>query len=268
MAPPQIHPTAIVAETAQIGDDVVIGPYCVIGPRVTLGRGVKLRSHVVIEGITSLGEDTEVYPFAVLGTPPQDLKFKGEESRLVIGARNRIRENVTMNPGTEGGGMITEVGNDCLIMVGAHVAHDCHLGNRVILANNASLAGHVVIGDYAILGGLCGVHQFVRIGAHAMIGGMSAVDNDVIPYGLVRGERASLQGLNLVGMERRGYTREDVSAAREAFKTLFKGQGTLAERINATAEEFSDSPVVSEMISFLRNKSRHGVCQPRLEDAA
>lgn len=164
--------------------------------------------------------------------------------------------------------MITEVGNDCLIMTGAHVAHDCQVGNRVILANNASLAGHVVIGDYAILGGLCGVHQFVRIGAHAMIGGMSAVDNDVIPYGLVRGERASLHGLNLVGMERRGYTREDVAAAREAFKALFNDQGTLAERINTTAEEFSDSPVVSEMISFLRNKSKHGVCQPRLEDAA
>lgn len=268
MGHPQIHPTAIVAETAQIGDDVVIGPYCVIGPRVTLGRGVKLHSHVAIEGITSLGEETEVYPFTSLGTPPQDLKFKGEDSRLVIGARNRIRESVTMNPGTEGGGMITEVGNDCLFMVGAHVAHDCHVGNRVILANNASLAGHVVIGDYAILGGLCGVHQFVRIGAHAMIGGMSAVDNDVIPYGLVRGERATLQGLNLVGMERRGYTREDVAAAREAFKALFKGQGTLVDRINTTAEDFSDNPVVSEMISFLRNKSKHGVCQPRLEDAA
>ncbi len=267
MGQPQIHPTAIIAETAQIGDDVVIGPYCVIGPRVVLERGVKLRSHIVVEGVTSLGEDTEVYPFTTLGTPPQDLKFKGEDSRLVIGARNRIRENVTMNPGTEGGGMLTEVGNDCLFMVGAHVAHDCHVGNRVIMANNATLAGHVHVGDYAILGGLSAVHQFVRIGAHAMIGGMSGVESDVIPYGLVKGERASLHGLNLVGMERRGYSRDDVSSARDAFKTLFTHEGTLADRIDNTAQEFSENPVVSEMISFLRNKSKHGVCQPRYEDA-
>lgn len=268
MGQPQIHPTAIVAETAQIGDDVIIGPYCVVGPRVALGRGVKLHSHVVVDGITTIGEETEVYSFAVLGSAPQDLKFKGEESRLNIGARNKIREHVTMNPGTEGGGMLTEVGNDCLFMVAAHVAHDCHVGNRVILANNATLAGHVTVGDYAILGGLSAVHQFVRIGAHAMIGGMSGVESDVIPYGLVKGERASLHGLNLVGMERRGYTREDVASARDAYKHLFNETGTLADRISATADQFSENPVVGEMVSFLRNKSKHGVCQPRFGDAA
>lgn len=268
MSTPQIHPTAIVADTAQIADDVVVGPFCTVGPYVKLGRGVKLVSHVVVEGRTEIGEETTVYPFAVLGTAPQDLKYHGEESVLIIGARNKIRENVTMNPGTEGGGMKTVVGSDCLFMVGAHVAHDCQVGNRVILANNATLAGHVTVGDYAILGGLSAVHQFVRIGAHAMIGGMSGVDSDVIPYGLVKGDRASLQGLNLVGMERRGYSRNDVGVARNAYKALFEAKGTLAERIESAASEYADNPAVSEMVSFLRNKSKHGVCQPKLEDAA
>lgn len=268
MPAPQIHPTAIISETAQIADDVVIGPFCTVGPYVKLARGVKLVSHVVVDGHTEIDEETVVYPFAVLGTPPQDLKFHGEESVLIIGARNKIRENVTMNPGTEGGGMKTVVGNDCLFMVGAHVAHDCQVGNRVIMANNATLAGHVTVGDYAILGGLSAVHQFVRIGSHAMIGGMSGVDGDVIPYGLVKGDRASLHGLNLVGMERRGYSRDDVSSARTAYKALFEADGTLAERIESAATAFAENPAVSEMVSFLRNKSKHGVCQPKLQDAA
>jgi UDP-N-acetylglucosamine acyltransferase len=268
MSKPDIHPTAVVAETAQIADDVVIGPFCVVGPKVTLGRAVRLHSHVVVDGHTEIGEETQVFPFAVLGTAPQDLKYKGEPTRLVIGARNRIREHVTMNPGTEGGGGITTVGSDCLFMVNAHVAHDCQVGNRVIMANNATLAGHVHVGDYAILGGLSAVHQFVRIGAHAMVGGMSGVESDVIPYGLVKGERASLHGLNLVGMERRGYARDDVMSARNAYKNLFGAIGTLSERIEATATDFSENPVVAEMVGFLRDKSKHGVCQPRLSDAA
>ncbi len=268
MSAPQIHPSSIIAETAQIADGVVIGPFCTVGPYVKLGKNVRLVSHVVVDGRTEIGEDTIVYPFAVLGTAPQDLKYHGEESQLIIGARNKIREHVTMNPGTEGGGMKTVVGNDCLFMVSAHVAHDCQVGNRVILANNATIAGHVHVGDYAILGGLSAVHQFVRIGAHAMIGGMSGVESDVIPYGLVKGERASLHGLNLVGMERRGYTREDVVIARNAYKALFHATGTLAERVENTSSEFSANPAVSEMVSFLRNKSKHGVCQPDVRDAA
>lgn len=268
MSAPQIHPSSIVSETAQLSDDVVIGPFCTIGPNVKLGKGVRLISHVVVDGHTEIGEETVVYPFAVLGTAPQDLKFKGEQSQLIIGARNKIRENVTMNPGTEHGGMKTVVGSDCLFMVGSHVAHDCQVGNRVILANNATLAGHVHVGDFAILGGLSAVHQFVRIGAHAMIGGMSGVESDVIPYGLVKGERASLHGLNLVGMERRGYTRDDVVTARNAYKAIFHATGTLAERIESASDEFISNSAVAEMISFLRNKSKHGVCQPDMQDAA
>lgn len=267
MSAPQIHPTAVIAETARIAEDVVIGPFCTVGPHVKLGRGVKLMSHIVVDGHTEIGEETIVYPFAVLGTAPQDLKFRDEPSQLIIGARNKIREHVTMNPGTEGGGMKTVVGNDCLFMVNSHVAHDCQIGNRVILANNATLAGHVTVGDYAILGGLSAVHQFVRIGAHAMIGGMSGVESDVIPYGLVKGERASLHGLNLVGMERRGYSRDDVASARNAYKAIFHADGTLAERIEGAAQQFAGNPAASEMVSFLRNKSKHGVCQP-VQDAA
>lgn len=268
MTAPAIHPTAIVADTATLADDVVIGPYCVIGPKVRLGRGVRLHSHVVVEGNTEIGEETQVYPFASLGHIPQDLKFGGEDSQLLIGARNRIREHVTMNPGTAGGGMKTVVGDDGLFMVGSHVAHDCILGNHVILANNATLAGHVHIDDHAILGGLSAVHQFVRIGAHAMIGGMSGVDSDVIPFGLVKGERATLQGLNLVGMERRGFAREDVTAARQAFGVVFGVTGTLAERVDRAAEMFPENALVAGMVAFLKSKSRHGVCQPRAENAA
>ena len=268
MSAPVIHPTAIVAETARIADDVSIGPFCTVGPNVSLARGVKLVSHVVVDGFTEIGEETIVYPFTVLGTAPQDLKYHGEESRLIIGARNKIREHVTMNPGTEGGHMKTVVGNDCLFMVNTHVAHDCIIGNRVILANNATLAGHVEVGDYAILGGLSAVLQFVRIGAHAMIGGLSGVESDVIPFGLVKGERADLHGLNIVGMERRGFTRPDVMAARKAYTQLFAGEGTLADRLDRTAKGYADNPLVAEMVDFIRNKSKHGVCQPKTEDAA
>ncbi len=194
-----IHATAIVEPGAKLADDVRIGPYCVIGAEVELAEQVELVSHVVIAGRTRIGAGTKIYSFASLGGPPQDLKYKGEPSALIIGAKNVIREQVTMNPGTAGGGMVTRVGNNGLFMVGAHVAHDCKLGNNVIMANNATLGGHVEVGDHAILGGLCAVHQFVRIGPHAMIGGMSGVEHDVIPYGLVKGDRARLSGLNYGG---------------------------------------------------------------------
>ena len=212
----QIHSTAIIEHGARLGEGAVIGPYCCVGGMVEFGDGVRLHSHVVVAGKTTIGPNTHVYPFASIGHPPQDLKYKGEESELVIGANNVIREHVTMNPGTTGGGMITRIGNNCLFMVGAHVAHDCDVANHVILANNATLAGHVTVDDFAILGGLSAVHQFCRIGRHAMIGGMSGVENDVIPYGSVTGNRARLEGLNIVGLRRRGFSRSEVAAMRNS----------------------------------------------------
>ncbi len=261
-----VHPSAVVDSAAHLGEGVEIGPFCCIGGEVELGAGVRLVSHVVVDGRTRVGAGTVVYPFSVLGTPPQDLKYRGEASELVIGRNNRIREHVTMNPGTAGGGMVTTVGDDGLFMVGAHVAHDCRLGNHVILANNATLAGHVVVGDYAILGGLSAVHQFVRIGPHAMIGGMSGVENDVIPYGLVMGERARLSGLNLVGLERRGYSREDIQAMRAAYRVLFGPEGTFAERLDEVAETFQSHRAVGDIVAFLRAKTSRAVCQPRSEN--
>ena len=192
-----VHPTAIVDSGAKLADDVTIGPYCLVGGEVSLGVGVEVMSHVVIDGRTEIGQGCRIYPFTALGLRPQDLKYEGEPSHLVIGDNNTIREHVTMNPGTRGGGMVTRVGNDCLFMVGVHVAHDCRIGDNVIMAKEATLAGHVVVEDHAIIGGLAAVHQFVRIGQHAMVGGMSGVEQDVIPFGSVMGERASLTGLNL-----------------------------------------------------------------------
>ncbi len=262
-----IHPTALVDPKAQLGEGVNIGSYCIVGPNVSLGDGVSLMSHVVIDGMTSIGAGTVVYPFAVLGTQPQDLKFRGETTKLVIGANNQIREHVTMNPGTEGGGGETRIGDDGLFMVGAHVAHDCNLGNHVILANNATLAGHVTIGDYVIIGGLSAVHQFVRIGAFAIIGGMSGVEKDVIPFGLVKGERAHLAGLNMVGLERRGFTRDDIRALRGAYRMLFAPEGTLAERLSETARQYQDDAQVARIINFIRAESDRPLCQPKNEAA-
>ncbi len=257
-----IHPTALLDPAALLGAHVSIGPYCVVGPEVQLGDGVQLMAHVVVDGDTSIGTGTVVYPFTSLGLPPQDLKYKGEKSSLVIGARNTIREHVTMNPGTEGGGMVTRVGDDCLFMVGAHVAHDCQVGNHVILANNATLAGHVTVGDYAILGGLSAVHQFVRIGAHAMVGGMSAVENDVIPYGLVKGERAHLAGLNIVGLERRGFEREAIHTLRNAYRMLFASEGTMVERLEDVAELYPNQELIHQILDFIRTRSSRAICQP------
>ncbi len=249
-----------------MGTGVEIGPYCVIGPDVVLGDRVHLISHVVIDGRTTIGLDSTVYPFASLGQAPQDLKYKGEPSTLEIGARSRIREQVTMNPGTEGGGMVTRVGDDGLFMVGSHIAHDCILGDHIIMANNATLAGHVVLGDFAVVGGLSAIHQFVRIGHHAMVGGMTGVEQDVIPFGLVMGDRARLTGLNLVGMERRGFSREDIQGVRSAYRMLFGPDGTLAERIEEVARVFSANQYVRQIIEFARAKSSRGLCQPRAQN--
>ncbi|MBV8889929.1 MAG: acyl-ACP--UDP-N-acetylglucosamine O-acyltransferase [Alphaproteobacteria bacterium] len=258
-----IHPTAIIGAGAVLADDVVIGPYCVIGEHVRLGAGVALRAHVVIEGRTTIGEQTRVFPFASIGFEPQDLKYRGEESTLVIGRNNTIREYVTMNPGTAGGGMVTRVGDHCLFMVGAHVAHDCRIGSHVVMANNATLAGHVTVEDHAVLGGLSAVHQFVRIGRHAMIGGMSGVERDVIPYGQVMGDRARLTGLNIVGMQRRGYSREDIQGLRNAYQTLFAADGTFTERVNETAERFGGVAPVDDIVAFIRADSSRAICQPK-----
>jgi UDP-N-acetylglucosamine acyltransferase len=262
-----VHPTAVVDPKARIGDAVEIGPYCVVGPEAELKAGVKLLSHVVVAGRTQVGARTRIYPFASIGHPPQDLKYRGEPSRLVIGEDTVIREHVTMNPGTEGGGMETRVGDRCLIMVGAHVAHDCRIGNDVIMANNATLGGHVVVEDFAVLGGLCAIHQFVRIGRHAMVGGMSGVEHDVIPYGSVMGDRARLSGLNLVGVKRRGFSREDIHALRTAYRLLFAQEGTLLERLADVARLFSDNRPVLDIIDFIKADSQRAICQPRLGNA-
>jgi UDP-N-acetylglucosamine acyltransferase len=252
----QIHPTAVIEKGAEIGTGCKIGPYCVIGANVRLGAGVELKSHVAIDGHTTIGDETVVFPFASLGHAPQDLKFAGEKSELLIGKRNKIREHVTMNPGTSGDKMKTVVGDNCLFMMSSHVAHDCVVGNNVILANNATLAGHVEVGDFVIIGGLAAVHQFVRIGPFAMIGGMSGVEYDVIPFGLVKGERAHLAGLNYIGLERRGFTKEQVQALMKAFKQLFEGTGTLSERTAKVADDYKSEQAVMRMIDFIRKLKR------------
>lgn len=261
-----IHPTAIVAKGAKLGKNVNIGPYCIIGKQVTLADHVTLHSHVVVEGTTFIDEYTEIFPFSSIGHIPQDLKYKGEASRLEIGKHNKIRESVTINPGTEGGGLLTKVGDHCLLMVGAHVAHDCMVGNHVIMANNATIAGHVVVGDYAIIGGLSAVHQFVRIGHHAMIGGMSGIENDVIPFGQATGERASLVGLNLVGLRRRQFDRDEIHALRGAYKLLFTATGTLAERIEEVRKTFKGHSAVIEVVDFIASDSSRTICQPKSVD--
>lgn len=258
-----IHPTAVIEDGAQIAPDVQIGPFCVIGPHVRLDSGVTLKSHVAIEGRTHIGEKTIVYPFASLGSAPQDLKYNNEPSELIIGKNNTIREHVTMNPGTETGAMKTVVGDNCLFMMASHVAHDCVVGHNVILANNATLAGHVHVGDFAILGGLSAVHQFVRIGSHAIIGGMSGVESDVIPYGRVKGERAFLAGLNLIGLERRGFSRDDIRNLQKAFNQLFGNEGTLDERIEEVANDYGADEAVMTIIDFARNKTKFPLCQPQ-----
>ncbi len=260
---PRIHPTAIIAPGAVVADDVEIGPYCVIGEHVSLAAGVALKSHVVIDGRTTVGERTRIFPFASIGFETQDMKYKGEPSSLEIGHDNTIREHVTINPGTEGGGMVTRIGDHCLLMVGAHVAHDCQIGDHVILVNNATLGGHVVMEEHAILGGLSAVHQFVRIGRHAMIGGMSGVERDVIPYGLVMGDRARLNGLNIIGMQRRGFSRDDIQTLRSAYDCLFGDTGTLAERADEVARRFAGVAPVDDVVAFIRADSSRALCQPK-----
>lgn len=261
----QIHPTAIVSPGAQLGQDVEIGAFCTVGPKVQLGDGVRLVSHVVIEGATQVGAGTAIHPFAVLGGAPQHLAHKGEDTRLVIGERNIIREHVTMHAGTVGGGGVTTVGSDSLYMVGAHVAHDCVIGDRVTFANNATLGGHVVIGDFVFMGGLCAVHQFTRIGRYSFVGGGGVVTKDVIPYGSVWGNHAHLEGLNLVGLKRRGFSREAINALRAAYRLLFADEGTFQERLDDVAEAHADTPEVMEIVDFIRSEANRPLCLPERE---
>ena len=252
-----IHPSAVIEKGAQIDPSATVGPLCVVGPQVVLGAGVVLKSHVVVTGETTVGEGTVIFPFAVIGEIPQDLKFKGEASRLDIGKRNRIREHVTMNCGTEGGGGITRVGDDNLFMAGCHIAHDAIVGNNVVVVNNAAVAGHCVIEDEVIIGGLSGIHQWVRIGRGAIIGAVTMVTNDVIPYGLVQAPRGHLDGLNLVGLKRRGVSRGDITALRAAFQMLAQGEGTFHDRAERLGAE-TESDYVREIVEFvLADSGRH-----------
>jgi UDP-N-acetylglucosamine acyltransferase len=258
---PKIHPSAVIEEGAVIGAGCVIGPFCVVGPEVVLGDNVTLKSHVVITGDTQVGEGSTIFSFAVVGEVPQDLKFAGEKTRLRIGARNRIRELVTINTGTAGGGGETRIGNDCLLMAGCHVAHDAQIGDRVIIVNNSAVAGHCIIEDDVIIGGLCGIHQWVRIGRGAIIGALSMVTNDVIPHGLVQGPRGALDGLNLVGLKRRGVERADITALRAAFQTLRDGEGTFHDRAKRLKTEV-DSTYVQEMVDFILGESDRSFLTP------
>jgi len=252
-----VHPSAVVEEGAKIDPSATVGPFCIVGAQVVLGADVVLKSHVVVTGQTTVGDGSVLFPFAVIGEIPQDLKFKGEASRLEIGARNRIREHVTMNCGTEGGGGVTRVGDDNLFMAGCHIAHDAILGSNIVVVNNAAVAGHCVIEDHVIIGGLSGIHQWVRIGRGAIIGAVTMVTNDVIPYGLVQAPRGDLDGLNLVGLKRRGVARADITALRAAFQMLAQGEGTFHDRAERLSAE-TESDYVREIADFvLADSGRH-----------
>lgn len=256
-----VHVSAVVEAGASVGPGCRIGPFCALGPEVVLGPRVELKSHVVVSGATSIGADSVVFPFAVVGEVPQDLKFKGEKTRLEIGERNRIREGATLNVGTQGGGGVTRVGDDCLFMTGAHVGHDAQVGNRVIMANQAALGGHCIIEDDVIIGGLSGVHQFVRLGTGAIIGAVTMVTNDVIPHGLVQGPRGALDGLNLVGLKRRGVARADITALRAAYQALAQGEGAFVERARRLGDE-TDSAYVREVVDFILAGSERSFLTP------
>lgn len=262
VATAEIHPTAIISDGAVVGAGARVGPYCIVGPNVVLGEGVVLESHVVVGGHTTLGARCRVFPFASIGQPPQDMKYRGEPSRLVIGADTVMREHVTINPGTESGGMLTSIGERCLILAGAHVAHDCRLGNGVLLVNNVVLGGHVQVEDNAILGGGSAVHQYVRIGRHAFLGGMSGLEHDLIPFGMAIGNRARLAGLNIVGLKRHAFPREQIHALRKAYRMLFADEGTLAERVDDVARSFEDEALVQGVVAFLRSGGDRSVCTP------
>ena len=264
----RIHETAIVRNRANIHESVEVGPYCIIGENVVIDKGVKLYSHVCIDGVTHVGENTEIFPFASIGSSPQDLKYAGEESRVVIGKNNLIREYVTINTGTKLGNMETVVGDDCLLMIGSHVAHDCVLGNNVILANNATLGGHVTLGDNVIIGGLAAVHQHVRIGKFAIVGGVSAVVHDVAPFASVAGDRAKIIGINIVGMKRNSFSRGAIDVVKEIFKEIFYNRDkSFNTRVELVKNTFN-SKESQDIIEFLESNQKRAFCMPNQEQSA
>lgn len=258
----EIHPTAIVESGARLGEGVKVGPYCMVGAEVSLGDGCELISHAVVAGRTTIGPRTRIFPFASIGHQPQDLKYKGELSTLAVGAECIIREGVTINPGTEGGGMVTTVGDRCAFLANSHVGHDCRVGDSVIFSNNVMLAGHCTVGNFAIIGGGAAVIQYARVGAHAFLGGMSGLENDLIPYGMALGNRAYLSGLNIIGLQRRGFSRDQIHSLRRAYRLLFADEGTLMERLDDVAGEFSGHPIVQEIVAFIRVGGKRSLCTP------
>ena len=256
-----IHKTAIIDSNAKISENVTIGPYSVIGPNVVIGAGTVIQSHVNIKGNTIIGSNNQIYPFASIGNDPQDLKFKGEKTLLEIGDNNKIREYVTINPGTEGGGGKTQVGNNCLFMVSSHIAHDCVVGDNVILANNVPLGGHAHVDDNAIIGGNSAVQQFTRVGKFAMIGGMCGVVRDVIPYGIAHGNRSILQGLNLIGLRRKNTPNKEILSLSEAYKIIFKNEN-LTENLSNLSNELRNNELVSQVVSFIEKDKKRPICTP------
>ena len=256
-----IHKTAIIDAKAKISSSSDIGPYCVIGPNVEIGENVTIHSHVNISGNTTIGKGNKIYPFASIGNDPQDLKYDGEETKLLIGDNNKIREYVTINPGTNGGGGLTKIGNNCLFMISSHIAHDCYVGNNVIIANNVPLGGHAIIEDNVVIGGNSAVQQFTRIGKMAMIGGMTGVLHDVIPYGLSTGNRNILQGLNLIGLRRAKFNNKDILGLTEAYKEIF-ATNKLTENISKLNGVFKENPLVKNVIEFITKDKKRSICTP------
>ena len=256
-----IHKTALVDANSKISKNVSIGPYTVIGPNVEIGEGTVVQSHVNIIGNTIIGCNNQIYPFASIGNDPQDLKYKGEKNLLVIGNSNKIREYVTINPGTEGGGGKTIVGNNCLFMVSSHIAHDCIVGDNVILANNVPLGGHAHVDDNAIIGGNSAVQQFTRVGKFAMIGGMCGVVRDVIPYGIAHGNRSILQGLNLIGLRRKNIPNKEILSLSEAYKIIFKNEN-LTENLSNLSNDLRKNELVSEVVNFIEKDKKRPICTP------
>ena len=256
-----IHNTAIIDPKAKISSNVSIGAFTVIGPNVEIGENTIIQSHVSIIGNTKIGKNNKIYPFASIGNDPQDLKFDGEVTKLEIGNNNKIREYVTINPGTKGGGGLTKIGNNCLFMVSSHIAHDCQVGNNVIIANNVPLGGHAIIEDNVVIGGNSAVQQFTRIGKMAMIGGMTGVLHDVIPYGLSTGNRNSLQGLNLIGLRRAKFENKDILGLSEAYKEIFSTKN-INENISKLNGSFQENPLVKEVIEFITKDKKRSICTP------
>jgi UDP-N-acetylglucosamine acyltransferase len=259
-----IHKTAIIDSKAKISSSVNIGPYAVIGPNVEINENVEIQSHVNITGYTIIGKNNNFYPFASIGNDPQDMKYKNEKTELVIGNNNIIREYVTINPGTVQGGGITKVGNNNLIMISAHIAHDCLIGNNIVIANSAAIAGHAEIDDYVVIGGNCGVQQFTRIGKMAMIGGMTGVSRDVIPYGLSTGNRNYLNGINVVGLRRGKKPNKEIIGLTDAYKEIFKTKD-LNTNLNILNDKFKDNNLVKEVVEFIKNDKKRPICTPFLK---